>query len=391
MIGLTYIVSNTNKSNAYLIKVFNGIWTLAFVLLLLFQREVIITYCTPFSFFLIGIHFLFFNFGYILNTSKYFLNSKKIKISLKQAYFISLSLSLLGIILISYNINLVEYLVQQQIAKLRSDGFEGNVTTNGALKMLANFIYPFSIVSGLYYFEKKKVFVFVPFILLATFFSLLNGGKGSMIILSSLFMGSLIYKHNLKQINIDKKLKYSILILFVLIIIYFIYITYSRNISQEGDLVYLDIFEEIFKYFCYSIPAFSQWLEINKLSLLNFDISQVSLIREISNLFGYQIPRLIDKQIVYIPEQFNVFTAFADSISAFGIFGSVVYYFLIGILLKFVDKSREVSKQPFLYCVLFLFSIQSLFSDVFFFMIGVWICLFIHFFIKIEFKTIQFE
>jgi oligosaccharide repeat unit polymerase len=148
----------------------------------------------------------------------------------------------------------------------------------------------------------------------------------------------------------------------------------------------LGIANEIISYFTFSIPAFSIWLRTYNWSWLNFDISQLSIFREVLNLLGIPIERTIDKVIVYIPEQFNVFTSFADSISAFGVVGSFIYYLLIGSLFKFLDYRKGLAVYPFLFSTFFLFSIYSLFTDIFFFMFGSFICLSFHFLFKVNFE-----
>lgn len=384
LILINYFVNSIQKNTAYLIIFFNGIWIVALISLLLFGNNNVLKYCTLYSFIVLGTHFLFVNVGYSLTKESKPLKINKFIISLKKIYYLTLSFSILGMIIISLKVNLLDYLLNQQIARLRSDSFEGYISINGIEKMFANFVYPFSIFSGLYYYRKKSLKIFLIFILIASFFSLLNGGKGSLIILTCLFLGSLFFNYNFKQFIDDSKLKYSILFLLIIILIYFIFIAFTRTSLNSEGLSFIDIIDELFGYFTHSIPAFSQWLQVKPISYFKFDISQISIIREISNLLGKSNPRTMDDLIVYIPDQFNVFTCFADSISAFGILGSHIYYFLIGSLLKIADNFRNRNISPIFYSLFFLFVINSLFSDSFFFMFGTWLCLSMQFFIKIK-------
>jgi hypothetical protein len=80
----------------------------------------------------------------------------KINISGKNLYKVLLTITILGITLLIYTIDLKKYLIANQVAVLREDIFSQNISIDKRFKMLANFIYPLSIVSGLIFINSKK-------------------------------------------------------------------------------------------------------------------------------------------------------------------------------------------------------------------------------------------
>ena len=382
-----FILLKINK-----IKLLGGsfliIWILALSTLIISNYQIVNTYVTIFSLVILFFHFLFFSLGYILFPSNFnFEFLPKINISGKNLYNILLAITILGITLLIYTIDLKKYIIENQVAILRDDIFSQNISVDKRYKMLANFIYPLSIVSGIIFIKTKKTKYLLILLILSIIFSLLNGGKGSILIILSLFFSVILNNYSKLESVFKKKIRKLIIFVFLIVLFYLGYITISRSLMSNSETDSLGIANEIISYFTFSIPAFSIWLKTFNWSWFNFDISQLSIVREVLNLSGFPIERTIDKVIVYIPEQFNVFTSFADSISAFGIVGSLIYYLLIGSSFKFLDYRTGVVMYPFLFSTFFLFSIYSLFTDIFFFMFGTYICLGFHFLFKINFEN----
>jgi len=383
---ILFILLKINKIKL-LGKSFLTIWILALTTLILSNYQIVNTYITFFSLFIIFFHFLFFGLGYILFPSN--LNFKylpKINISGKYLYNVLLIITILGITLLIYTIDLKKYIIANQVAILREDIFSQNISIDKRFKMLANFIYPLSIVSGLIFIKTKKTKYLFILLIISIIFSLLNGGKGSILIILTLFFSIILNNYAILHVYFKNKIRKLIIFVFLIVLFYFGYISNSRSVMSKAETNSLGIANEIISYFTFSIPAFSIWLRTYNWSWLNFDISQLSIFREVLNLLGIPIERTIDKVIVYIPEQFNVFTSFADSISAFGVVGSFIYYLLIGSLFKFLDYRKGLAVYPFLFSTFFLFSIYSLFTDIFFFMFGSFICLSFHFLFKVNFE-----
>jgi oligosaccharide repeat unit polymerase len=363
-------------------------WIIALSTLIFSNYEIVNIYTSIFSLIVIFFHFIFFSIGYISFPSNFkFKFLPKINISGKNLYNILLTITILGITLLIYTIDLKKYLIANQVANLREDIFSQNISVDKTYKMLANFIYPLSILSGMIFIKTKKTKYLLMLLILAIIFSLLNGGKGSILIILTLFFSVILNNYIKLESDFKQKIRKLIIFVFLIVLFYLGYISISRSLMSKSETDSLGIANEIISYFTFSIPAFSVWLNTFDWSWFNFDISQLSIFREVLNLSGIPIERTIDKVIVYIPEQFNVFTSFADSISAFGLVGSLIYYLLIGTSFKFLDYRKGGEVYPFLFSIFFLFSIYSLFTDIFFFMFGTFICLGFHFLFKINFET----
>ena len=372
------------QGSPYILIVFISMWLMALISLLFFESDIVNNYCSSTAFLFIGMHFIFFSIGNIFFAQIKQVRIPKIPIEIMHIYFILFALSFLGTILIAYSINLKQYILEQQIVQLRDDGFEGNININKYFKFLSNFIYPFSVVAGMAFSRYKNFYLLFALVSTALVFSLINGGKGSLLIISILFIGGLIFSSSRFTKAENGKLKWGLTFMAILLMVYIVYISYSRMLADNKEFDLKAILKEIFIYFSYSIPAFSKWLSISNLSYLGFDLRQLSISREIVAFGGGHIDRVVDKTIVYIPEQFNVFTAFGDSILAFGYIGSLLYYTFIGGIIRLIDKNRKDNKMPFLYALFFLFVSYSLFTDIFFFMIGAWLCLLFNFIFKIK-------
>ena len=148
-------------------KCFILIWILALSTLIISNYQIVNLYTTIFSLIIIFFHLLFFTIGYIIFPSN--LNIKyppKINISAKKLYNILLIISVFGIFLLIYTIDLKKYLLANQVAVLRDDIFSENINIDRRYKMLANFIYPFSIVSSIFFIKTQKPkFLFILLIL----------------------------------------------------------------------------------------------------------------------------------------------------------------------------------------------------------------------------------
>ena len=120
----------------------------------------------------------------------------------------------------------------------------------------------------------------------------------------------------------------------------------------------------LYQYFIGPIPAFSEWMELYDVRLINFEIRNISIVREIIRLFGMSVnERLVDVDVVFIPFAFNVFTHLADHVRDFGIIGTFIISGILGIITSiFENKSLSVlvlGMRAILYGYLSL----SLFTD----------------------------
>jgi oligosaccharide repeat unit polymerase len=360
---------------------------IAVTLIIFFFNQPVIPYLTYFGISIIYLHFLVVIGGHLFY--KWFIN-KRIKsyymvtATLSLSYYIVLILSSIGVIWSLTRVNLIDALIKNELMEMRAKGFDEEITIPKQIVILSNFIYPLAVIGTCFSLFTKRYFLLILTFLLFITYSLANGGKGNLLILSILSLGTSLYLYKWKLIKLDSKV-IKIVIAFVIVIFSFIsYINYTR-IGNTGEVSISDV---LIVYTSDSVPAFCQLLKETKLELIKFDLSDHDLMKELSALFGgNKIKRAIDQNNVYIPEGFNVFTSFADSILAFGLIGSLFYYFIIGIMFSYAESKTVKLSRLFLFSVLFLFVIYSLFVDVFFFMMGSWYCLMFYFLIDIGNKT----
>lgn len=385
------IVLKKYKQSNMLLTTFTLVWVFVFITLICFNDNAF-QYVT-----VAGVLIIFANIFMVIFGNLFFLigNNKNIKplsylfkIPVNSMYFVVLFLSVVGCYILLSRINIVEVLINQQLANLRGDLLSHEIVIPKAAVVFLNFLYPFAIVTALYTLVgRKKILVLIFSFLLFVLFSLSTGGKGGIVVLTVLLFGSTIFLIKENILNIDKRLKYVVFLFILLIFLFMAFINSSRGAESESNT------EVFVTYFSNSVPAFCQLLNQKEWSLLAFNLNDHSIVRTLSGLLGYPAEWSMDKNIVWVPPNgFNVFTSFADSVFSLGLIGSFVYYFFIGVIMAYANKKSERLNRIFLFSVLFLFSFMSFYVDVFYFLAGSWYCLLFYFFIGINSnKLISYE
>ena len=374
-----------NKLIGLLVTIYCLIWAITIYLLAIFSSASI-----PFMTYK-GIIILYAHFICVLLASLFTFNSfhqlinmQRIKVSSRTLYLVCLILATIGIGMVLYTTDVWTFYIQNQLAELRGELFEQKITVNRYYKFIGNFVYPLAIVGPLYFFRKSKsIWVLVAVILLGALLSFSNGGKGNLLIVVIILIGAIVYLLYQRNYGFPKVLKRAAIILSIAMLSFFYFISLTRVEANEKFSAF-DSIVLINEYFSSSIPSFCQWIEINDVAYIDFNIGQTALLREAGSIIGISNPRTIDQQVVNIPHRFNVFTAFADSLAAFGYIGSLIYYLIIGAILGLIDLIPKSDSTIFIFSTFFLFVCYSLFTDIFFYMIGSWICLSFHFLFKIE-------
>lgn len=376
------ILLKLNKLMGFLATLYCSVWGIT-IYLLAFLSPLSLPFMTYKSIAVIYGHFFCLVAGAVFAYS-FFEKSfsfQKISISSKYLFYGCLIIAGFGILMMLYTTDVLTFYIQNQLAELRGELLGQKIVVNKYYKIMGNMVYPLAIIAPVYFFRKNQnILILIVVVVLGALLSFSNGGKGNLLIVVILLVGGVIYMCTSEKYALPLILKGSAILLIVVLVGFFYLIGATRSEAKDGFSL-LDSVELINRYFSSSIPSFSQWMEINNVQWVDFNIDQLSILRELAGIGGVNITRTIDQQVVDIPHPFNVFTAFADSLAAFGYIGSLIYYLLIGAIVGLIDR---IDKVPFLFGVFFLFSCYSLFTDIFFYMIGTWICLFFHFMFKID-------
>lgn len=376
------ILLKLNKLIGLLVTTYCFVWGITIYLLAIFSPNSL-----PFITFK-GIAVIYGHFTCVLLAAIFTYTSfqnaltvKGIAITSKQLYYSCLLVASFGILMVLYTTDVWTAYVQNELAQLRGELFEQKVVVNRYYKIMGNLVYPLAIIAPVYFFRRNKnILILVAVIVLGALLSFSNGGKGNLLMVVILLMGAVIYMCYYEGHTFPTMLKRLAIVLVILMVGFFYLIESTRPGGGDTFSLY-DSIALINQYFSSSIPALCQWIEISHLPWLNFNIGQLSILRELGAIVGINTPRVIDQQLVHIPQPFNVFSAFADSLAAFGYLGSLVYYLFIGAILGLIDRR---DKSPFLFGIFFLFICYSLFTDIFFYMIGTWICLSFHYLFRLD-------
>lgn len=371
-----------NKLIGLLTYTYGYVWAITIYLLAIFSPTSL-PFVTYTSMAVIYGHFCCLVAGSVFSYTTFttLFTPKGISVSSKHLFFGCLAIASFGILMMLYTTDVLTFYLQNQLAELRGELFEQKIVVNKYYKLMGNMVYPLAIIAPVYFFRKQQnVLILVAVVVLGALLSFSNGGKGNLLMVVILLAGGVIYMCAYEGHVFPRMLKRLTLVLGVLILVFFYVIGATRTEANASFSGY-DSLVLMNQYFSSSIPSLAQWMEINQVGWLNVNIGQLSILRELAGIVGVNAPRVVDQQLVHIPHPFNVFTAFADSLSAFGYIGSLVYYLFIGAILGLIDRA---GKSPFLFGLFFLFICYSLFTDIFFYMIGTWICLTFHFLFLVD-------
>ncbi|AQX83651.1 oligosaccharide repeat unit polymerase [Elizabethkingia bruuniana] len=380
-----FIIRKIGKNN-FLLNTFIFTWLIVLFALILFNRPAV-DYISEEGIIIIFAHLFILGFGVLIFDKKEVVFKRfplQIKLSITTLFYLFLGLSLLGLYMFSKSVNLIDAIVLNQVATLRSNLLLKEIEVSPATVLLTNFLYPLAAIAPVYTLVyKKKPALFFFIVILFVVYSLSSGGKGGIVLMIGTLMGAIIYLIKTKRLVFDKRIKMIAIIMAVFVFAFITFITYSR--TQHTNESISDNTSSMFvSYFTNSVPAFCQILKENGYSLFNINLSQHNLVRNIGGLFGIKFQWEMDSYIVYVPQPFNVFSSLADSIFSLGLIGSLFYYFIIGIIMGAINTMRNIN-GVFLYSIFFLFSFYSFFVDIFYFMVGSWFCIAAFFVFKIKF------
>lgn len=374
-----------NKLIGILATTYGLVWTLTLYSLLLFSPESL-PFLTVKGLSLIYIHLLVLMGVSALSyhSIREVWSMGRISITAKTLFYVCLGISGIGLLFILMTIDIWAFFIQNQLANLRGELFEQTIVINKWYKLMGNFTYPLAIIAPLYYYNgPRKLWILLVAALCGVLLTLSSAGKGNLLMVLILLAGGMVYKAWQQDQGLTKGIKRIGIIGIILVLGFFYFIALSR-VEEGQEFSLADNFTLINEYYSSSIPAFCAWIDQNHISWLNFDLGQLSILREVAGFLSLSVERTIDHQVVNIPHPFNVFSALADSISAFGYIGSLIYYGLIGWIIGMVEVKTKGDHVIFLFATFFLFVVYSLFTDIYFYMIGSWMCLAFHFLFRIE-------
>ncbi len=262
------------------------------------------------------------------------------------------------------------------LALMRSMVFEQVIGIPISARLMSNFLYPASILGTICFLSSRRSFWSWLYILLPVIGSMLYGfafgGRGAVIIVVPMIFWVLaIGGKNLFSARTDRLLLICVI---TVVLLFTGIIDGTRRDSSQ-------VIESVSWYFTGPIPAFSEWLNIKPVVLINADFSNVAIVREIMRLFGSYSERSIGIDIVFVPYGFNVFTHLAEQIRDFGIIGALVVSTLLGAFSSALERKPLSVSVLGVRAAIYAYLSFSLFADLSFFIVGWWLAIFIIVFI----------
>ena len=242
-------------------------------------------------------------------------------------------------------------------------------------RLMSNFLYPASLLGAIYFLFSKRSwyswsYLFIPLVG-TVMYSFSFGGRGAIMIGGSLIFWILVFSRaKVLRRRVNTLERWMIIFLGFVVFGYFAMIVATRTDVNPSDIA-----QSIYEYLIGPIPAFSEWLTFQSLSLGNIDLSNISLIRELLRLWGIDKARDIGLNIVYIPFVFNVFTHLAEHVRDFGIVGALIVSGILGILTAILESKTLSVSVIGIRATIYAYLSISLFADLSYLAVGWWLTL----------------
>ncbi|TAM53888.1 MAG: oligosaccharide repeat unit polymerase [Acidobacteria bacterium] len=268
-----------------------------------------------------------------------------------------------------------------QLVQVRSALAEGQVVTPLYQRVLANLLYPASLLGAVLFVDSKRRVPSWPLVLLPLCGLLLasasNGGRGAILIGGLLIGWSLILgmagaSRQDRGRRRGKRAGWSLLVaLCGAVVAYSALIAITRPAAGTA-------FGSIEVYFTGPIPALGEWLKsFGPVDWVRFDLKDLAISRELLGLVGVVVERTIDRTFVLIPHPFNVYTDLAEHAQDFGVLGALTVSLLLGAASAELERKHLSAGVLALRSCVYTYLSFSLFADLAFLAIGWWIALFV--------------
>lgn len=237
-------------------------------------------------------------------------------------------------------------------------------------------------LDGFFYMkiENKKKGLYILFLFFIQM--ILLNTKATLVFALAFWFAGLItgYQYFGKKIEL-KKIIQLILILTILLIL-FVFVNYLRhNMANSLNLEAKKIFVA---YFVGPYTAFSKWITVTRKFDFSFGLYTFSGFFDLIGIYE----REIVKEIFIDNISTNVYTVFRYILKDYGYFFSVLLFFIIGFISKYIQNIMKIKRGWIsIYIIILVFLITSFFTSIFKYNVNLLACfLIILFFLPIRFK-----
>ena len=237
-------------------------------------------------------------------------------------------------------------------------------------RALVAFAYPASVLGAVLYclyagYTLRGMLIFLPLMVLLMM-SFASGGRGALLIGSSLIIWQIVaFSVASKRMAI----KDPAIICLMLVVTGYCSLIFVIRAEVEG----FNEIEAFVRYFSGPLLALGELLSSVDVDIIAFQADQFAIIREASNLLGGNVERTIDNNIAFVPFKTNVFSALGEHYLYFGYLGTLIFYFLLGL----VFSSIQSIHRPFMIfgggACFYTYSTFTIFADVSMFIVGWWL------------------
>ncbi|KGO09283.1 hypothetical protein KS04_15580 [Elizabethkingia miricola] len=175
-----FIIRKIGKNN-FLLNTFIFTWLIVLFALILFNRPAV-DYISEEGIIIIFAHLFILGFGVLIFDKKEVVFKRfplQIKLSITTLFYLFLGLSLLGLYMFSKSVNLIDAIVLNQVATLRSNLLLKEIEVSPATVLLTNFLYPLAAIAPVYtlVYKKKPALLFFYCYIICCLFSFIRGKR----------------------------------------------------------------------------------------------------------------------------------------------------------------------------------------------------------------------
>jgi oligosaccharide repeat unit polymerase len=313
-------------------------------------------------------------------TSKIIIKNKIYNKILIYLFWVLIPVGIIGSILMALRIGTFMAVREETLALLRQDLFTQILEAKFYERLMSNMLYPAALLGSICFIFLKRSFLSWLYLILPILglllYSLNFGGRGAITIGGLMILWVLIICRKMSHRRKGIKEVLILIGLSILILYFFAFIFNMRLAISDYSKSSITVSQLFYRYIASSIPAFSQWINLHRpLPFIKYDFYHIAPIRELVRFWGFQVERITDWDIVFIPYPYNVFTSLSEQILHFGIIGTVIVFFILGNVSRKLETKSQSIPLIGTRAAVYTYLSFSYFADLSFFSVGWWLTL----------------
>jgi len=291
----------------------------------------------------------------------------KIRVMVTTVFWFLSVIAIGGIVITTARLGTFRAIADGSLEALRHDLSEKDLVMPISLRLFGNLGYLTALLGGYSYFQGrdiKRIYIILPIAIL-TLYSISSGGRGPLLI-----GGIMMFWFMLAKAMDSRKAVVDCVLVIIALGVFWLAISATRTDERSyGELAA--------EYTGASIPAMCELIgDGEALKFFDLQLNQSVWVREAKKATGIETERTVDREIVYIPFGFNVFTGLSEWLTEYGYLGTFLMLSGVGLVCGMLEGKGRSAGAMCVRAVLYVYLSYSIITDLAAFIVGWWICLF---------------